>query len=151
MSNRAIHAFGTQLLMGDGEDPEVFSAVAELKGVPIPQMESPRIDVSTHDNSAFVREYVNNMSDMPAVTFEINYLPNDPTHDHRTGLLAMQISGEQRNFKVRYNDAVGTGVNRVVLTFPATVASFRPTAPVDNVYTASVQLQPTAAPVYGSS
>lgn len=151
MSNRAIHAFGTQLLMGDGAIPEVFSVVAELKGVPVPQMESPRIDVSTHDNAAFVREYVNNMSDMPAVTFEINYLPNDPTHDHRTGLLSKQISGAQTNFKVRYNDAVGTGVNRIVLSFPATIASFRPTAPVDNVYSASVQLQPTAAPVYGSS
>ncbi len=151
MSNRAIHAFGTQLLMGDSEDPEVFAIVAELKGIPVPQMESPRIDVSTHDNAGFVREYVNNMSDLPAVTFEINYLPNDPTHDHLTGLLARQIDGAQRNFKVRYNDAVGTGVNRVVLTFPATVSAFRPTAPVDNVYTSSVQLQPTAAPVYASS
>jgi hypothetical protein len=137
--------------MGDGAGPEVFTLVPELKGVPVPQLESPRIDVSTHDNSGFNREYVNNLSDLPAVTFEINYLPRNAMHDHLTGLLSKQISGAITNFKVRYNDAVGTGTNRVVLTFPATVTSFRPVAPVDNVYSATVQLQPTAAPVYGSS
>lgn len=150
MSNRAIHAFGTQLLM-ESSAAGVYALVPELKGIPVPQMEAPRIDVSTHDNDAFIREYVNNMSDMPAVSFDINFLPSDPMHDHSTGLLSKQISGEQTNFKVRYNDAVGTGTDRVILTFPATVASFRPTAPVDNVYSATVQLQPTAAPVYGSS
>lgn len=151
MSNRAIHAFGTQLLMGDGATPEVFSIVPELKSVPIPQLESPRIDTSTHDNAGFVREYVNNLSDLPALTFEINYLPKDPMHNHSTGLLSKQISGAKTNFKVRYNDAVGTGALREMLTFPATVTSFRPAAPVDNVYTASVQLQPSQAPTYGSS
>lgn len=148
MSNNAIHAFGTILKLGDGEVTEAFASVAELRGVPIPQMEAPRIDVSTHDNAAFVREYINNLSDLPAVEFEIYYLPHDPTHDHLTGLLSLQISGEQRNFKVQYNAAV---TPTLVLTFPATVTRFSPTAPVDGPYSASVQLQPTAAPTYGSS
>jgi hypothetical protein len=39
----------------------------------------------------------------------------------------------------------------VVLSFPASVPEFNPSAPVDNVYTAAVQLQPSAAPTYGSS
>lgn len=151
MSNRALHAFGTILKVGDGAVPEVFTSVAELKSIPVPQMESPRIDVSTHDNSSFAREYVNNMVDFPAVSFDINYLPRNATHDHLTGLLHLQLTGNQANFKVFYNSRVGTGANAVVLTFPATVTSFRPTAPVDNVYTATVQLQPTAAPTYGSS
>lgn len=151
MTKNAIHAFGTQLLLGDGAGPEVFTVVAELKSIPIPQAERPRIDVSTHDNAAFTREYVLNMSDLPALTFEINWLPKNPTHDHLTGLNSLQISGEQANFKVRLNAAVGTGVNAVVISFPASVPQFSPSAPVDNVYTASVQLQPTAAPTYGSS
>jgi hypothetical protein len=127
---------------------QVFATIAELKSVPVPQMEAPRIDVSTHDNAAFVREYVNNMTDLPAITFEINYLPNDPTHDHRTGLLSLQLSGSQRTFKVYYNSRVSPPV---VLTFPATVTSFRPSAPIDNVYTAQVQLQPTSAPIYAAA
>lgn len=151
MTRAAIHAFGTQLLLGDGAIPEVFAVIAELKSIPIPQAERPRIDVSTHDNAAFTREYVPNLSDLPALSFEINWLPKDPTHDHLTGLNALQISGEEANFKVRLNDRVGVGVNAVVLTFPATVPNFAPAAPVDNVYTATVQLQPSAAPSYGSS
>ena len=147
MTNQAIHAFGTILKMGD-DDGLVFASVAELKGVPIPQLESPRIDVSTHDNAGFTREYINNLSDLPAVEFEINYLPHDPTHDHVTGLLSIQQTGEQRIFKVQYNAAV---TPTLVLTFPATVTRFSPTAPVDGPYTASVQLQPSAAPTYGSS
>lgn len=151
MSRAAIHAFGTQLLLGDGADPEVFTVVAELKSIPIPQAERPRIDVSTHDNAAFTREYVPNLSDLPALSFEINWLPRHPTHDHLTGLNSLQITGNEANFKVRLNDRVGTGTDRVVLSFPATVPSFSPAAPVDNVYTATVQLQPSAAPTYASS
>lgn len=151
MTRAAIHAFGTQLLLGDGAVPEVFVVVAELKSVPIPQAERPRIDVSTHDNASFTREYVPNLSDLPALTFEINWLPKDPSHDHLTGLNWLQITGNEANFKVRLNDRVGTGTSSVVLSFPASVPNFSPSAPVDNVYTASVQLQPSAAPTYGSS
>jgi hypothetical protein len=139
MSNSAIHAFGTILKLGNAGGT-TFASVAELKGVPVPQMESPRIDVSTHDNTGFTREYINNLSDLPAVEFEINYLPHDPTHDHLTGLLSLQISGAERIFKVQYNAAV---TPTLVLTFTATVTRFSPTAPVDGPYTASVQLQPT--------
>jgi hypothetical protein len=137
--------------MGDGAVPEVFAVIAELKSIPIPQAERPRIDVSTHDNAGFTREYVLNMSDLPALTFEINWLPKNATHDHLTGLNHLQITGQEANFKVRLNAAVGTGTNSVVISFRATVPQFSPSAPVDNVYTASVQLQPTAAPTYGSS
>jgi hypothetical protein len=127
---------------------QVFATISELKSVPIPQLETPRIDTSTHDNKGRVREYVNNIADLPAVTFEINYLPNDPTHDHRTGLLALQLSGDQADFKVFYNSKV---VPPVVQSFPATVTSFRPNAPVDNVYTAQVQLQPTSVPTFAAA
>jgi hypothetical protein len=148
VTRNAIHAFGTILKMGDTATPPVYASVAELRGVPIPQMESPRIDVSTHNNTGFVREYVNNMADLPAVEFQIYYLPHDPTHDHLTGLLSLQRTGESRSFKVQYNAAV---TPTLVLTFPATVTRFSPEAPVDGVYSANVQLQPQAAPTYGSS
>jgi hypothetical protein len=148
MSNAAIHAFGTILMMHDGATPGAYASVGQLRSVPIPQMESPRIDVSTHDNSGFTREYINNLSDLPAVEFEIYYLPHDPTHDHLTGLLNLQITGAKRSFKVKYNAAV---TPPLVLTFPATVTRFNPSAPVDGPYSAAVQLQPSAAPTYGSS
>lgn len=154
MTNKALHAFGTALKMGDGvpgAPGQTFVTIAELKSIPVPQMETPRIDVSTHDNAAFAREYVPNMVDFPAVSCDINYLPNNATHDHRTGLLSLQLAGDQADFKVFYNSRVGTGTSAVVLTFPASVTSFRPTAPVDNVYTATIQFQPTSAPTYGSS
>jgi hypothetical protein len=148
VTNQAIHAFGTLLKMSDGAATPVYATVAELKSVPIPQMQTPRIDVSTHDNAGFVREYVPNMADMPEVQFDINYLPNDPTHDHTTGLLSLQLSGAQTDFKVFYNSKV---TPPIVVTFPASVTGFRPQAPVDNVYTAQVTLQPTAAPTYAAT
>lgn len=151
MTRKAIHAWGTQLLLGDGAVPEVFAVISELKSVPIPQAERPRIDASTHDNDADTREYVPNLSDLPALTFEINWLPNDPTHDEITGLNSLQRSGQTANFKVRLNDRVGTGVNAKVISFPASVPNFAPSAPVDNLYTASVQLQPSAVATYASS
>lgn len=138
----------TVAIVNVGSPGPVYTTVAELKSIPVPQLESPRIDVSTHDNAQFTREYVNNLSDLPAVQFDINYLPNDPTHDHNTGLLARQLAGDVIDYKVFYNSRV---VPAVVLTFPASIASFRPSAPVDNVYTAQVSMQPAAAPTYAQS
>lgn len=148
MTKNAIHAFGTQLLMSDMAVSPTFAPVAELKTVPFPALDRPRIDVSTHDNAQFAREYVLNMADLPEQNFEINYLAHDPTHDHLTGLLYHAITGDEVDFKTLLNSSVSPPL---YINYSARVSKFTPAAPVDNVYSAAVTLQPSAPPTYSSS
>lgn len=148
MSDAAIHAFGTVTKLGSTDDigTATYSTIPEMKGAPIPGNEHPRIDVSTHDNAAFTREYIAQMGDIPAIPLgDMNWLPNNAVHAE---LQALNASGAVRIFKTYLNAAVSPPV---VITFPAYVANFNPAAPFDNVYSAAVTLQPTAAPTYGSS
>lgn len=148
MSDAALHAFGTLTKLGSTDDPDTatFATVPECKAAPIPGIDHPRIDVSTHDNAAFTREYKANLGDFAAIAFgEINWLPNDTVHQE---LQALNASGAIRSWKVFLNGGV---TPPVVITFPAYVATFLPAAPVDNVYSVACTLQPTSAPTYGSS
>lgn len=148
MSDAALHAFGTLVKLGSTSDPltAVYTTIPETKNAPIPGNEHPRIDVSTHDNSAFMREYVAQIGDIPPITLEgTNWLPNNATH---AALQALNASGAIRMFKTFLNASVSPPVT---IAFPAYVANFNPSAPFDNVYSVSITLQPTAAPTYGSS
>ncbi len=148
MSDAAIHAFGTLTKLGSTDDPNTatFATVPECKGAPIPGTDHPRIDVSTHDNAAFTREYVANLGDFAAISFgDVNWLPNDTVHQQ---LQALNASGAIRAWKTYLNASVSPPV---VITYKAYVATFLPAAPVDNVYSIAVTLQPTSAPTYGSS
>jgi hypothetical protein len=126
---------------------EVFATIAELRAVPMPQRQGARLEVTTHDSPGFLREYVSGLDDIPAAAFQINWLPNHPTHDENTGLLYLQRTKFIRRFKLYLPPGVQP---QKVFTFPAQVLQFNPTVPIDNVMQAEVQLQPTAAPSIGS-
>lgn len=148
MSDSAIHAFGTLTKLGSTDvlGTATYATIPECKGAPIPGTDHPRIDVSTHDNSAFTREYVANLGDFAAISLgDVNWLPNDTVHSQ---MQALNASGAIRLFKTYLNGSVSPPV---VITFHAYVATFLPAAPVDNVYSVAITLQPTSAPTYGSS
>lgn len=148
MSDAAHHAFGTVTKLGSTDDISTasYATIPEMKGAPIPGNTHPRIDVSTHDNAAFLREYLPQMGDIAEIPLgEMNWLPEDTVHQE---LQALNASGATRIFKTYLNASVSPAV---VITFPAYVAAFNPSAPFDNVYAVAVTLQPTSAPTYGSS
>src|ERR1051325_6029666 len=124
-----------------------FTSVAELRSIPFPQLQGSRLDVTTHDSPGFVRQFVSGLDDLPAVQFDINWLPTAASHDESTGLLSVQRSKAIRVFKVTLPTAVSP---TKVFTFSAQVLQFNPSVPVDNVLQAQVQLQPNAAPSIGS-
>ena len=147
MTASAILGKGAVLQMSDST-LTAFSSIAELRDAPIPQLQGDRIDVTTHDSPGFVRQFVSGLDDLPAVTFNVNWLPNNATHDETTGLLSVQRSKAIRVFKVTLPTAVSP---TKVFTFSGQVLQFNPTIPVDNVMQAAIQLQPSAAPTIASS
>jgi hypothetical protein len=147
MTAAAILGKGAVLQMSDST-LTAFSSVSELRSVPFPQLQGDRIDVTTHDSPGFTRQFVSGLDDIPAATFDINWLPGNATHDENTGLLALQRSKAVRVFKVTLPTAVSP---TKVFTFSAQVLQFNPTVPIDNVLQAQVQLQPSAAPTIAST
>lgn len=147
MTASAILGKGAILQMSDAT-LTAFSTIAELRSIPFPQLQGERIDVTTHDSPGFVRQFVSGLDDLPAATFDINWLPGNATHDETTGLLSVQRSKAVRVFKVTLPTAVSP---TKVFTFSGQVLQFNPTVPVDNVMQASIQLQPSAAPTIASS
>ncbi len=148
MTDAAIHAFGTQVKLGSTANiaSATYATIPECTNAPIPGSEHPRLDVSTHDNAAFKREYIAQIADIPEIALDgMNWLPNDTVHQQ---LQALNASGEIRAFKTILNAGV---TPQVTISFPAYVAKFSPTAAFDNAYKLNMTLQPTADPTYGSS
>lgn len=147
MTASAILGKGATLQMSDST-LTAFSTVAELRTLPFPQLQGSRLDVTTHDSPGFVRQFISGLDDIPAASFEINWLPDHASHDESTGLLALQRSKAIRVFKVTLPTAVSP---TKVFTFSAQVLQFNPTVPIDNAMQVQVQLQPTGAPGIASA
>jgi predicted secreted protein len=147
MTAAALLGKGAVVQMSDST-LTAFASIAEVRDVPIPQLQGARLDVTTHDSPGFVRQFVSGLDDLPAVNMAINWLPGAASHDESTGLLSVQRSKAIRVFKVTLPTAVSP---TKVFTFSAQVLQFNPTVPVDNVMQATIQLQPNAAPGIASS
>lgn len=144
MTQNALIAFGTLVKLGDATGL-IFATIPELTGALIPGSKHERKDVSTHDNVAFVKEYVAGMADVDAAALPGNWLPTNPVH---MDLQQLNASGATRKYKTYLNAAV---VPTTVITSTCYVAEYSPTAPVDDVYKLALSLQPTAPATYGSS
>lgn len=140
----AIAAFGTLLKIGDGGSPESFTTIAEVTTIGGPSLGLDTIDATNHDSTAGWEEVIGGILRSGEVTFDINYIPTDATHDASTGLIADMVARTKRNFELVFPDTGST-----TWSFTGLVSKFAPSAPVDGKLSASVSLklsgQPTLA------
>lgn len=141
MATAAIMATGTELQIGDGGDPEQFDTIAEVRTLQISGTSVERIDVTNHGSTGGYREFLSGLKDPGEVTFTINYVPTEGTHDAQTGLLAELSGGTTRNYKVVWPD-----ISNTTWSFAALVTGFTPSAPADGALTADVTLKISGAP-----
>ena len=144
MATSAVHAQGTFLQKGDGGTPEVFTTIAEVLSISGPSLDSDQIDVTHQSGTGRFRDYIQGLKDGGEITFEINYIPGNATHNATTGLLSNYNDGLARNFRIRF--PVTPAVDWVVSAF---VKSFQPSSDVAEQLKASITLkvlgQPTLA------
>jgi hypothetical protein len=139
-----IPSHGTLLKIGDGGGTEVFTTIAKIKDIG-----GPAFNRGTHDASTQTTDWgevVPGIKMGGQVTFDINLIPTDGTHDESTGLLKDFIDGTKRNFQLEFPDAGTT-----TWQFAAFVVNYEPDAPVDGLLTASLTLEITGdpAPTFG--
>ncbi len=137
----AISAHGTLLKIGDGEASETFTTIAEVTSISGPALVTDAVDTTSHDSPSNHREFIGGLKDAGEVTFDINYIPTNPTHDATGGLLADYVARTLRNFQLVFSDSGNT-----TWSFTAIVTGFESNEPVDAQLTASVTLRITGAP-----
>jgi len=71
-----IDGFGTELRRGDGEEPEVFTAVGNVGSFSGPNIERGTYDVTAHDGPNHYREFIGGLVDGGEVSAEVHYDPD---------------------------------------------------------------------------
>lgn len=137
----AIHAQGTLLQRGDGATPEVFTTVAEVGSIAGPSLQADLIDVTNHSSPSRYREYIQGLKDGGELTFDLNYNPNDATHNATTGVLADWNSGARKNYRLQFPSTPA-----VFWNFQVIVTNFEMNADVAEQLKAAVTMKLTAAP-----
>ena len=132
----AISSNGTLLKMADRATHVTFATLAEVLDQKGPEVKGVRSDATNHSSGGWV-EKISILKDGGKMTFDVNWLGNDATHNKTTGLLAASLAQTKELFQVTYPD--GTG-----FTFWALVDSAF-SAKVKDKLTASFDLDITGA------
>lgn len=144
MATGAIAGIGTKLQIGDGGSPESFTTIAEVTEISGPSLGADTADVTSHDselNEGGFEEHIVTILRTGEVTFTINYIPTDGTHDASSGLLNDYQNKTLRNFKLVFPDSSNT-----TWSFSAYVTGFEPSTSPSDQYDASVTLKPSGEP-----
>ena len=134
----ATSSHGTLLKMGDGAATEVFTTIAEVGDLEAPGIEVDTEDATSHDSGGW-EEKIETIRKVADVSFEINWVPSDGTHDETTGLLNKALNGGLTNFQV-----VLPGATKTFL-FSAFLTKFQPKQPVKGKLTADITLAVSGA------
>jgi predicted secreted protein len=141
MSSNAKFGYGTLVKMGDGGGPEVFTAIAELRGdIELAGMESDEIEVTTHNNApnGRAKEKIPGLIDPGTCDFEINYVADDATH-----IAVRQAWQNQTKKNFQLLDPQGH-----LATFTGYIMSFPVVYPVGDAINAKISIMITGLPVF---
>lgn len=129
-----IDGFGTTMARGDGADPEVFTAIANVNSITGPGLSRKTIDVTAHDSPNQYMEFLGGLIDPGEVSFDVNYDPSE--HD---SLVDDLEATDPINYELTFPDATTWG-------FPAILTGFEPQAPYDEKLTAGLTFKVSGKP-----
>jgi hypothetical protein len=136
MSN-ALSSHGTILRLGDGGSPEVFADVAEVLDIDGPGLSRNMHDATPHADN-FEKVVPGGILHTEALTFRVNLVPTDPTHDSSTGLLEAIQTKREVNWQLVFPDTGATQFD-----FPGFVQNYKPMSPVDGILQAEISIKPS--------
>ena len=130
----AIPAFGATLKKGT-------TAIAEVLDISGPNLSRATIDATSHGSTGGWKEYLAGVKDGGEVSFTVQYVPTNSTHDASTGLLSLLDDTTPSTFSLVFPDSGST-----TWTFNGWVTAFHPSAPVEGKLTAAVTIKVTGQP-----
>jgi predicted secreted protein len=137
----ALSAFGTFLKIGNGGGPETFTTISYVRDISGPSLEMEALETTNHSSTSGWRTFIGGLLTGGEVTLEILYDPDDATHNATAGLINDMENRTVRNFQLVFTDPTPT-----TWSFAALVTGFEPSAPYDDLLTASVTLTVSGVP-----
>lgn len=129
-----ISSHGTLVAKNTNAAMLTFATIAELGDLTPPEMMRNEFDATVQQRN--IDNYVLGVLRRGAMTFPLNFIPTDGTHDHLTGLYKSLITEPPpiEGYKITFPDGL-----QWILS--GQVQAITPTAPVDGKLTADVTLR----------
>lgn len=131
-----LSGHGAKLYRAPAATPSTFTEIAEVGDITLPGLDHNEFDATSHNRN--IDAYVLGVLRRDLFTIKLNFLPQDATHDHLTGLIKAAVTNPvpTDGFKMVFPDLVTTwvasgqvkSVNNIVL-------------PVDGLSTADVGIR----------
>lgn len=144
-ASQAILAAGTLLTFKRGAGTAI--PVAEVRNISPPAVEADEVEVTTHAAAGW-KQYIQGLKDPGEGTFDINWVPQDPSHDFTPGtggLLALLQSGEVVEWVI-----TTPGDEGITWTFDGFVKGFAPSMDPADALQATVTIRSAAEPTFAN-
>lgn len=129
----ALSPHGT--LIARETSPGVFVTIGELGDITPPALQRPSTEVTPHNDT--IDGYVVGVLRRGEMTFPINFIPSNSTHDETTGLIKAMDSKALDGYRITWVDAT-------TWIFSGYVTNFQPAAPArEGGFTADVTIRPS--------
>jgi hypothetical protein len=143
MATAAVSGFGTLMQRGDGGSPEVFSTIAEVRSIGALNLTIEMIDATNHSSTGGYRELLPSFKDAGEITFDMNFLPSDPSQSPAAGLILDYNNKTKRNYRIQFPNIAATKVIAA-----GYITGFNITAPIDDRLAAAVTIKITGEPTW---
>lgn len=131
----ATIGYGTTFAIGDGADPEVFTALAEVMDITPPSDSVDVVEVTHLTSPDNTKEFIAGLSDPGECSFDIHFVPGAGDD---AAIQAIRNTGSKKNYRI-------TWPNAATWTFAGILTGYAPTAPVNDRMTATVTIKVTSS------
>lgn len=139
--SEAISGPGFLLQLGStAGDAGSFTTIAEVKDITGPAVSLDVIDVTNQSSPDQYEEIIPSIRRAGEVDFDVNFNPNNATHNDTTGLLFIANNKVKRGYRLDLNNG------NHYLAFDAYCIGFQVKAPVAGVLSGTVKLRVTGKP-----
>lgn len=115
--------------------PGVFTDISEQRDVTAPTMERNEFDATTQNED--IDSYVLGVFRRGLFSVPLNFIPDDATQDHVTGVQKLLFDNTIAGFRITYPQVTPN----VVWIMSGQVKNFNITAPVDGILTADLSVR----------
>jgi predicted secreted protein len=132
----ALFAQGTQLKIGNGADPEVFTTIYGCGPITGPGKSRDTVDVTTHSSPNGQREFIGGLRDGMEISCDVNWVFDDPGQN---ALETAYASDDPVNYQVVYTF---TDLNETD-NFAGLVTALNSSSPTDAQYKEALTIKIT--------
>jgi hypothetical protein len=139
-----LSSHGTLLQLGASGGGGPYTSIAEVVDISGPSFSQSTFDAPSQDTTWMKR--VAGIVTGGEVSFTINFIPKNATHDDSTGILSTLGSLDPYGYKLIFNDAGGG--TKSEWAFDAFLTGFEHNEPVDGILAADVTLTLNGEPIF---